>query len=145
MIEYYTGITGSLITDLVTNSNFPGNPTYVNELTSLEASINIADEYGSRIRGFIHPKISGEYDLWIAGNDECGLWLSKDIYPANAIKIAEVPGWTDIRQWDKYPEQQSNPVVLNAGKQYYIEVVHKEAGGEDNVSVAESSIEMIYL
>ncbi len=136
MREYYTGITGSLVTDLVNDDNFPTNPAYVEELTRLEAPVNVADEFGSRIRGFLHPKVSGEYVFWITGNDNCELWLSEDIYPATADKIAKVPGWTDIRQWDKYTEQQSDIIVLNSGNQYYIEIVHKEEDGEDNVAVA---------
>jgi hypothetical protein len=134
--EYYTGIAGSSVRDLVKDDNFPASPAYIEELDRLEAPVNVADEFGSRIRGFIYPKVSGEYIFWIAGNDNCELWLSEDMYPATAAKIAIIPGWTDIRQWDKYPEQQSDVIVLNSGDQYYIEIVHKEEDGEDNVSVA---------
>ncbi len=134
--EYYTGIDGYSVRDLVEDDNFPANPAYVEELTRLEAPVNVADSYGSRIRGFIYPKASGEYIFWIAGNDNCELWLSEDIYPSTAVKIARVPEWTDIRQWDKYSEQQSDAIILNEGNQYYIEIVHKEGEGEDNVAVA---------
>jgi hypothetical protein len=134
--EYYAGIAGSSVRNLVDNDNFPANPAYVEELERLEAPVNVADSFGSRIRGFIHPKLSGEYIFWIAGNDNCELWLSEDIYPATGVKIARVPGWTDIREWDKYIEQKSDTLMLTGGSQYYIEVVHKEEDGEDNVSVA---------
>jgi hypothetical protein len=134
--EYYTGITGSSVRDLVEDDNFPANPAYVEELNRLEAPVNVADSFGSRIRGFIHPRLSGEYIFWIAGNDNCELWLSEDIYPATAVKIAIVPGWTDIREWNKYIEQQSDTLTLVGGNRYYIEIVHKEENGEDNVSVA---------
>ncbi|UCH14726.1 MAG: RICIN domain-containing protein, partial [Bacteroidales bacterium] len=134
--EYYLPIAGSSVRDLVTNDSFPASPAYIEELSRLEAPVNVADEYGSRIRGFIHPKVSGEYIFWIAGNDNCELWLSEDIYPSAGNKIAIVPGWTDIREWDKYAEQQSDTIILNSENRYYIEIVHKEAEGEDNVSVA---------
>ena len=37
---------------------------------------------------------------------------------------------------DKYSTQQSVTINLVAGQKYYIEVLHKEAGGGDNIAVA---------
>jgi hypothetical protein len=61
--------------------------------------------------------------------------LSTDDNPANKVRIAGFTGWTGFRQWDKYPEQQSAPIALVAGRRYYIEALHKEDAGGDNVSV----------
>ena len=47
-----------------------------------------------------------------------------------------MPGWTNSREWTKYPEQQSSPISLAGGGKYYIEVLHKEADGNDNIAVA---------
>ena len=49
-----------------------------------------------------------------------------------------VPGSTSILplDFDKYPSQHNRPVQLEAGKKYYIEVLHKAAGGADHVALA---------
>jgi hypothetical protein len=47
-----------------------------------------------------------------------------------------VDGWTNSREWSKYTSQRSAAINLSAGQKYYIEVLHKEAFGGDNVAVA---------
>ena len=94
------------------------------------------DDYGSRIRGYLYPPATGKYTFWIAGDDHCQLRLSTDGTPANVELVAEVVGWTNPRQWDKFTEQESAPLTLTAGRKYYIEVLHKEGTGGDHVAVA---------
>jgi hypothetical protein len=47
-----------------------------------------------------------------------------------------VPGDTNSREWTKYPQQQSVPISLATNGKYYIEVLHKEGTGNDNIAVA---------
>jgi hypothetical protein len=47
-----------------------------------------------------------------------------------------VSGWTNSREWSKYTSQQSATINLTAGQKYYIEVLHKEGSGGDNIAVA---------
>ncbi len=115
---------------------FPDSPFTVGQLTSLEGPTNWTDEYGARIRGYLHPLTTGDYTFWIAGDDNCELWLSTDGTPDNAALIAEVTSWTDSREWDKYSSQESAAISLAAGQKYYIEVLHKENTGGDNIAVA---------
>lgn len=127
-------------------SNIPGSniaaiplhtpPTTVSQLTSFEIPTNSADNYGTRIRGYICPPQTGAYTFWIAGDDEAQLWLSSDETPATKVNIASVPAWTNPREWNRYPSQQSAPIQLVAGKRYYIEALHKEESGGDNLAVA---------
>jgi uncharacterized repeat protein (TIGR02543 family) len=134
--EYWNNITGTAISSLTSNTNYPNNPTGSSQLTSLEGPVNNADNYGSRIRGYIHPPISGAYTFWVAGDDYTNLYLSTNDNPANATRIAYVEGWTNSREWGKYASQKSASVNLTAGQKYYIEVLQKEATGGDNVAVA---------
>jgi xyloglucan-specific exo-beta-1,4-glucanase len=134
--EYWTGISGTAISDLTSNTNYPNTPSGSEQLTSLEGATNWADNYGTRIRGYIHPTTSGSYTFWVAGDDNVDLYLSTDDTPANSSKIAYVSGWTNSKVWDKYSTQQSAAINLVAGQKYYIEVLHKEGGGGDNVAVA---------
>ncbi|MFC0772159.1 T9SS type A sorting domain-containing protein [Terrimonas alba] len=134
--QYWTGINGTAISNLTSNTNYPNNPTGSGQLTSLEAPTNWADNYGTRIRGYIHPTASGSYTFWVAGDDNTELYLSTSDNPASASRIAYVNGWTNSREWNKYSTQQSAAVNLVAGQKYYIEVLHKEGTGGDNVAVA---------
>jgi len=129
--EYWTGVTGSHVGAIPLNST----PTGTSSLTSLEGPSNWADNYGTRIRGYITPTATGSYTFNVAGDDDSELWLSTDSNPANKVKIASVSGWTNPREWTKYPSQQSTARSLTAGQSYYVEVLHKEGGGGDNIAV----------
>ena len=134
--EYWTGISGTSISSLTSNANYPNSSSGSEQLTSLEGSTNWADNYGTRIRGYIHPTTSGSYTFWIAGDDNAELYLSTDANPANATRIAYVNGWTNSKEWSKYSTQQSGYINLVTGQKYYVEVLHKEGSGGDNVAVA---------
>jgi hypothetical protein len=134
--EWWNGISGTAVSYLTSNANYPDNPTGGNQLTRLEGPIDWNDSYGTRIRGYVYPPASGDYTFWIAGDDNCELWLSTDGTPGNRILIAEVPDWTDSREWDKFPEQRSDSIFMMAGQKYYIEVLQKEGYGGDNIAVA---------
>ncbi|HSK88293.1 MAG TPA: PA14 domain-containing protein, partial [Anaerolineales bacterium] len=134
--EYWYNITGTTLTSLTSNANYPNSPTGSEQLTALEGPTNAGDNYGSRIRGYIHPAISGAYTFWLASDDYGELRLSTSDNPANAARIAYVDGWTNSREWGKYASQRSAAINLTAGQKYYIEVLQKEATGGDNVAVA---------
>ncbi|WP_205513602.1 T9SS type A sorting domain-containing protein [Longitalea arenae] len=134
--QYWTGISGTAISNLTSNTNYPNNPSGTQQLTSLECPTNWADNYGTRVRGYIHPTASGSYTFWLAGDDNTELYLSTSDNPAGAARIAYVNGWTNSREWTKYSTQQSAAINLVAGQKYYIEVLHKEGSGGDNVAVA---------
>ena len=134
--EYWTGISGTTVSALTGSGNFPDNPSGHSFLTSyLEIPTNWGDNYGTRVRGFIHPPTNGEYVFWIASDDNSELWLSTDDKPSNKILIASVNGYTNSREWYKFGSQQSSPVTLSSGSRYYIEVLHKDGDQNDNCAV----------
>lgn len=134
--EWWTGISGDTVADLTKSPKFKERPSGSDFLPALEAPIQFDNDYGQRIRGYLHPDKGGEYIFWIAADDAAELWLSTDDQPENKQLIASVPSWTLTRQWDKHPSQQSGGVLLEAGKRYYIEVLHKDADQKDNLSIA---------
>ncbi|MDR6644791.1 T9SS type A sorting domain-containing protein [Chitinophaga ginsengisegetis] len=134
--ESWTGISGTAVSSLTSATNYPNNPTARDQITSLEGPTNSSDNYGTRIRGYIHPPASGSYTFWVAGDDNADLYLSSGDNAANSSRIAYVNGWTNSREWNKYSTQQSASINLVAGQKYYIEVLHKESSGGDNISVA---------
>ena len=134
--EWWTGITGNAVSNLTGSPNYPDNATGSSLLDLFETPSNFADNYGTRVRGFLHPPITGQYRFWIASDDQGELLLSSNSNPANAVQIANVPVWASPRQWDKYSQQQSTLITLQAGQTYYIEALQKEGGGLDNLAVA---------
>jgi len=134
--EWWTGISGTSVSNLTSDINYPTNPNGRALLTSLEGPTNWADNYGTRIRGYLYPPTSGNYTFWIASDDNGQLWLSTDDNPSNAVLIAYVNDWTNSHEWTKYTTQTSTPKLLLAGHKYYIEALQKEGGGGDNIAVA---------
>ena len=110
-------------------------PNLTDTLPSFEAPTNWADNYGTRMRGYITAPVTGSYTFWIASDDNSELWLSTNDNPANKVRIGWVPEWTDSRQWNKFPTQKSAAITLTAGQRYYVEALQKEGGGGDNLAV----------
>ena len=133
--ERFEGISGVELSQLFNSPNYPLNPSYTSELTQFQAPINVADNYGARISGYLCPPESGTYYFWLSGDDHSQLNLSTDENPANVQNIASFVGWTSPQQWNKFPEQKSVGISLQAGKTYYIEAFVKEGGGGDNLAV----------
>jgi hypothetical protein len=134
--EYWTGISGSAVSNLTSSSSYPNSPTSYDYRTNFTAPVDWADNMGQRMRGWIYPPVSGQYTFWVSGDDETQLFLSTDETPANATMIARVPGWSGSLQWTKYTEQKSVTITLEAGKPYYIEALMKEGTGGDNLAAA---------
>ena len=134
--DWWANISGNPISNLTNAPNYPDNPDGSSVLGNFKAPTNWANAYGARARGYVHAPVTGDYTFWIASDDNGELWLSSDENPSNKELIAWVKGWTPSNVWEKYPEQQSATITLEAGKRYYIEALQKEGGGGDNLAVA---------
>jgi hypothetical protein len=140
--EVWEDIGGNTVPDLTGDPNFPDNPSFTEQRTSFEAPHMAIVNYGSRFRGWLYVRNAGEYTLWIASGENSQLWFGN--HPSTASVIAYVDGeegrdgWTQPREWDKYPEiQQSDPIYLEGnGSLYFIMVLHKKGNSYDNLSVA---------
>jgi len=134
--EWWLGIPGGTVADLTGDRRFPHRPDGSELLDAFEGPTNWADEYGSRLYGWLVAPQSGDYIFWIASADNSQLWLSTDEDRANKQLIAFVDGWTGARRWDKFPSQKSQPITLRAGRKYYIEALMNEETHGDNIAVA---------
>ena len=135
--EVYTNVSGSSVASLTNHFNYPNNPSSTNWITDLfETPVDVGDNYGQRVRGYILPPQSGLYTFWIASDDQSELWLSTNAWPAtNYLRIATLTDWSNPREFTKYSSQQSSPIFLQSGKMYAIYALMKEDGGDDNLSV----------
>lgn len=134
--QVWTGVTGSTVADLTALGTYPNSPNSTSYLDIFETPANSADNYGQRLSGYLRAPDSGSYTFWIAADDASELWLSTDTNPANKVKIASTTAWTNSREWGKYASQKSVAITLQGGKFYYIEALHKEGGGGDNLGVS---------
>ena len=136
--QSWYNIGGTTIGDLVGNANFPNNPDSISFINKFETFTNVEDNYGVRVSGWIIAPETGDYTFYIASDDNGQLKLSTDSLPQNlrSVPIALVPEWTDPQQFDKFPQQTSAPIYLEAGKKYFIEALFKEEAGGDNLAVA---------
>ncbi len=135
--EFFRGIGGGGVGDLVNAQAFKDDkPTETVQLKVFDAGPSGSTDYGSRVRGYVHPPVSGLYVFWISADDQGELKLSMDEDPSHAKTIATVQEWCGEHEYTKFPAQQSQPVELKAGRRYYIEALHKQGAGGDHVSVA---------
>lgn len=125
---------GGAVSDLTGSAKFPSRVDALVPLNSLETPVDIADNYGSRIRALLVPPVTGTYRFLLASDDSSLLRLSTSTNPAALTTVASVNGWTSQNQWTKYTSQTGLRSLVG-GQRYYLEVLHKEGGGGDHISV----------
>ncbi len=140
--EWWLNIGGTNVGALTADPRYPGSPDGSEYVDLFQSRVDWADNYGQRLWGWLKPEQTGDYTFWIAGDDEQQLWLSTDGSPTNAVRIANVSGWTPAFDWDNTgggaggAGQKSAPIKLEAGKKYFIMALGKEGGGGDSTAVA---------
>lgn len=117
--------------------DYPYRPSGRDVCPSFEIPKNWGTYNLSRMRGYLHPQVTGDYRFYIASDNSSELWLSTDAAQTAARKIASVPhfAWTEPRQWSKYVSQSSGLIRLKAGSTYYIEALQEQTSLGENLSV----------
>lgn len=133
--EYWSGITGTAISNLLSSVNYPDSPSSTSYPTSIRGPVNTANDYGTRMRGYIIPTSTGNHGFNLTSDDAGIFYLSPNAEPLLKQVICEVPGWTGDTEYTKYSSQQSAEIPLVAGVYYYFEVLQKEGSGGDHVTV----------
>src|SRR6185503_17839337 len=103
-----------------------------------EAPSGLGLYYLTRMRGYLHPPVTGEYTFWIASDNSSQLWLSSSDDPRKSKRIAFIAryNWVSPREWSHYPSQRSETIFLKAGQSYYIEALQEQTSGGDHLAVA---------
>ncbi len=136
--QKWNGITGTRVSDLKNNTNYPNNPDAITYINKYEVATNIGDQYGVRVSGWLLPPVTGNYVFYFASDDNGELWLSTDSLKENLgeYPIAWVSDWTDPREYTKFPDDQcSDTIFLEGGRAYYTAAFFKEQEGGDNMAV----------
>ena len=103
-----------------------------------ESPTNIAEDIGTRMRAYFRAPATGCYTFLLATDDDGELWVGGDDDEGEALAptlVATVPGWSGPRQWDRFEEQTSQPVRMQAGRYYMLDAFAKEQHGGDNLAV----------
>ncbi len=117
---------------------YPYGPTTNEVRNSFEAPTGLGEYYLTRMRGYLHPPVTGEYTFWIASDNSSQLWLSSSDDPRKAKRIAFIAryNWVEPREWSHFPSQRSETVFLKAGQSYYIEALQEQTSGNEHLAVA---------
>lgn len=133
--ELWFGIPGGSVKDLTHQKVFERPSSEIRKIVRLDTE-NLGDQYGARYSALLRVPATGEYRLYLSSDDSAELWLGKDATQKDMSCIATVKGYSDRHNWTNQPNQSSEPVHLEAGKFYFLQVIHKEDGGPDHMSVA---------
>ena len=133
--QRWNNISGSAVSNLTSDPNYPNSPSSSGTLTIFELPQNSGNNFGVKVYGYLCPPISGNYVFWIASDESAELWLSTTSSPTNRVKIAFNTSATKSRQWNKSSSQKSASIPLSAGQKYYLEALYKEGNGNDNMAV----------
>ncbi|MEM7126634.1 MAG: PA14 domain-containing protein [Chloroflexota bacterium] len=135
--KYITGFTE-------VNPNYPDSPSGEGTSNTFEGQSGFGDYYGTRLRGYLHPPVSGTYYFYTAGDDVGELWMSTvpnapnvvgGTSSNNMVEISSFPGWANPLDWSKYPSQKSVGIELDAANVYYVEGLHVQRTGGDRFQV----------
>jgi len=112
--------------------------------------------YASRYSGVVIPDATGDYDFYLAADDDTDLFISNNELPAGKYMIAQEQQWSGVRNWNTpgsggaVAAAQKNSVTwtngagvspyaagihLIAGNRYYLEGVQHQGGGGGNFAV----------
>ena len=135
LIEYWTGIPGATLNDLLVAANYPQKPSHRELPMALEVPQGLGADCGSRVRTYFYPPVGGNYVFALAGGDSAELLLSTDDQPSHATVIASLPAASGFRVWNAYPQQTSAPLSLQSGTRYYLEARQKQGAGGGSLSI----------
>jgi hypothetical protein len=140
---------GIQVSDLTSSLQFPNSPSQADVVSSIEsptvAEGTLGNGYGQRLSGYLIPPSDGSYTFYVCSDDASELWLSADSNPAHKTLIASEPTWNPSREWVNALNQGargnpaanvSGPIFLQGGSRYYIEVLHKQGTGGNDLAVA---------
>lgn len=118
--------------------DYPFHPSGSDVPAAFEAPSNWGNYHLTRMRGYLHPPVTGNYTFWIASDNSSELWLSTDEDPAKVRKIAFISEgfWVNPREWSRYPSQRSETIFLRSDKTYYVEAFQEQVLQDDHLSVA---------
>ena len=97
---------------------------------------DLVENFLQRFRGTVTAPVTGQYTFWISSDDGSELWLSTNDRKFQKQRIAYNPSSTAVQGFDTAACQMSQPITLQAGQKYYIEILHKEKDAGRHMEMA---------
>jgi len=88
-----------------------------------------------RFSGFFVPPLTSLYTFVIRSDDHSRLYLSPNVSDEHKQLIAYAPQYTR-RRWNYFPTQTAAPILLEAGKAYYMEAISNQGGGPWDLGIS---------
>ncbi len=136
--EVWLGLSGDTLQSLIFDERFPTTPDRTDYPPSFESHTNWTSAFGTRLRGYVTPPRTGDYLFSVSGNGQIRLFLSPDDDPANKAIVAQIifsPNRVEGDTSHVASSDKSEPITLEAGQRYYMEVLHKFGTGTDDLIV----------
>lgn len=137
-MDMFTETNGKELADLTDDVGFPWLIDGAMTLSSFDykTPAGNANHLGHRVTGWIVPTETANYRFLVTGDDRVRLSLSPSEFSAHKQIIAETTGGSGRRVWTDIDAAKSEYLPLEAGKAYYLELLHKEDRGDSFFAVA---------
>lgn len=130
--EYWINRPGRFVQNL-DFSALPDPPSGFEWSSRLETTVGWGEDYAARWRGYLHPPVTGRYEIGLSASHEAQLYFSRDDQPEHVAASM-------IVQWHQNPTLQRTQNVklfeFVAGRRYYLEVFHKAGKGPNHLAVS---------
>lgn len=144
-VEIWKGIAGGAVADLRNNARYPNDYDVDASISGLDSTLFLPsgpdNTYGGRLRAWISPEVSGDYEFFLDADDAAQLRISLEDETFDSIESAEnTPIANDTTAANGFQETGSAAtsalISLEAGRKYPIQVLWKESNGGDFARVA---------
>jgi hypothetical protein len=131
-VETWTQTSLASPQDLANAPTLLGGATIYSEADRFEGPANLAGNVVSRLIARFAAPVTGPYRFWVTADQKAMAWIAPDAPDfAGRPPICQVttpppplPG-----QWDTYAEQASAPLILQAGRTYYLMAIQADGDG----------------
>ena len=143
--ELWKGLVGGAVNDLRSSARYPDGYDVDYAITGLDSTLIIPNgplnTYAARMRTWITPAESGEYEFFLDADEAAELRISLDDETFDTIDTVDnKPIATDTGAGDGFKESGSTAtsvaIALEAGHSYPLQVIYKEVNGGDYGRVA---------
>ncbi len=131
----YGDVRGVSFEGMRVEPHYPQSPTVTKTVHAIQAPRNYYEYFMGTMQGFLRAPETGFYTFNLTGDDDSKFQFTLGGAGDTLTTLAEVDGWTDPYQHDKYDSQTSDSVYLQSGAYYYFWTGYKEGRGGDHATV----------
>lgn len=133
VMELWENIKTGKVSELV-NASQKQKPHAIYVCNKIDQPASGKDNFGIRFSALLRAPENGEYTFYLAADDAAELWISSDKGRDNLKKVSATRRYTAKHHFQ--PGPASGKMKLEKDKQYYLEVLYKEAINDDHVALA---------